>query len=47
MRMVKKMDAGPIIGQVDVPLDINENGISLRSNWLQLAYHYLELIFHN
>lgn len=31
MRMVKKMDAGPIIGQVDVPLGINENGISLRS----------------
>ena len=31
MRMVKKMDAGPIVGQVDVPVGINEDGISLRS----------------
>ena len=29
--MVKKMDAGPIVGQVDVPVGINEDGISLRS----------------
>ena len=33
----QKMDAGPIIGQVDVPLDTNENGISLRSKQAQLV----------
>ena len=36
----KKMDAGPIIGQVDVPVGINEDGISLG----KLATAYVPLL---